>query len=102
MQRVVEVCNELNLTKSDVLLELDFMPDESGTAPALQTPVPNFKVKASRGYFEGERPNEPDWYHKHDDEQVYKSNVEKVLPGLKDRYERQVICYLFNLTCDLI
>ena len=95
MKEVVEVCNELNLTKSDVLLELDFMPDESGTAPALQTPVPNFKVKASRDYFEGERPNEPDWFHKHDDEQVYKSNVEKIVPCLKDHYERQAISYFF-------
>ena len=84
MERVVEACDELNLKKSDVLLELDFLPDDdSGYVPALDTPLPFFEVKASRGYFEGERVNEPDWFFKHVDEETYKKNIANIVPGIK-------------------
>ena len=87
MQEIVEVCDEHHLTKGDVLLEVDDMPDDSGLAPALQVPA-EFTVARSRGYFEGSRPNEPDWFYKHVDSSVYKSNVKNVIAALKDTYQR--------------
>ena len=100
MKRLVEVCDELNITKSEVVLELDFHPDGSGRAPALR-PSPDFEVKAARGYFEGDRPNEPDWFYKHVDEETYKSNVKNVIAGLKDQYSRMtenhLLCFVRQL-----
>ncbi|KAL9182977.1 hypothetical protein ACHAXT_004256 [Thalassiosira profunda] len=87
MERVVTVCKELGLTKAEVLLELDFYPDDSGVAPALRYP-PVFAVKESRGYFEGERPNEPDWFFKTVDAQTYERNVKATLEGLVDQHDR--------------
>lgn len=97
MERVVDVCRESNLAKNEVLLELDFLPDESGLAPALRKPSPAFHVKASRGYFEGDRPNEPDWYYK-EDEEVYNRNVKKVISALQDNFNRitdiHLLCFV--------
>ena len=102
MERVVEACDELNLTKSDVLLELDFLPDDdSGYVPALDTPLPFFEVKASRGYFEGERVNEPDWFFKHEDEETYKKNIANIVPGIKDHFERMTENHLLFLVRQL-
>jgi hypothetical protein len=99
MESVVQVCDEFNLAKSEVLLELDFLPDkDGGSPPALRSPVPDFKVKASRGYFEGERPNEPDWFYKHDDEETYNKNMKSIIPGLKDYFNRVTEIHL-NLLC---
>lgn len=97
MQEIVEVCDEENLTKGEVLLEVDFMPDESGLAPALQVPA-EFTVARSRGYFEGSRPNEPDWFYKHVDSSVYKSNVKSIIAALKDTYQRLTPDHILVLT----
>jgi len=97
MQEIVEVCDEHHLTKGEVLLEVDFMPDESGLAPALQVPA-EFTVAKSRGYFEGSRPNEPDWFYKHVDSSVYKSNVKSIIAALKDTYQRLTPDHILVLT----
>lgn len=97
MEKVVEVCDETGLTKSDILLELDFVPDGSGSAPALRSP-PVFTIKESRGYFEGTRPNEPDWFYKNEDDEVYNNNIKFMNAGLKDHYgrmtENHLLCFV--------
>jgi len=78
-------------------LEVDFMPDESGLAPALQVPA-EFTVARSRGYFEGSRPNEPDWFYKNVDSSVYKTNVKNIIAALKDTYQRLTPDHILVLT----
>lgn len=90
MRKVVEVCNTAGLKKVDVLLELDFAPDSSGTAPALRHP-PEFSVKGTRGYYEGSRPNEPDWFNKRDapdQDEDYQRSIRPHLDALRDIHGR--------------
>lgn len=95
MRKVVEVHNETGLKKMDLLLELDFAPDSSGTAPALRHP-PEFSVKETRGYYEGSRPNEPDWFYKGHKE-VYKKNIKASTDALKDHHGRMTEDHLLCL-----
>ena len=96
MKKVAEVCSDTGLSKSDVLLEIDFVPDESGSAPALKYP-PEFKVKDTHGYIEGSRPNEPDWFGKSEDVNEY-NKVKSLVAGLREQHERMtennLLCYV--------
>jgi len=87
MREIVEVCDKHHLTKAEILLEVDFMPDESGLAPALQVPA-KFIVAKSQGYLEGSR---PDWFYKHVDssrDYYKKSAIKNVIAMLNDNYQR--------------
>ena len=91
MERFVSVCDDTGLDKSELLLELDFKPNENGMAPALQE-QPEFKVANTRDYFEGSRPNEPDWFFKSEteDQEIfrYEDCVGPVVANVKDIYTR--------------
>jgi hypothetical protein len=92
MERFVSVCDDTGLDKSELLLELDFKPNENGIAPALQE-QPEFKVAKTREYFEGSRPNEPDWFFKTEteDQEIfppYEDCVGPVVANVKDIYTR--------------
>merc|ERR1712238_301405 len=97
IMKMVEVCNKTRLKKADLLLEFDFLPDDNDSAPALQTP-PEFKIKEARGCFEGSRPNEPDWFYKNEDKDLYKTCIKNVMPGLKNNFERMsdnhMLCFV--------
>lgn len=60
-----------DIDKQELVLELDFFATE-GSAPALREP-PEFKVGITKRYFEGDRPEEPDWFYK--GTEVYEKNV---------------------------
>ena len=101
MERLVEVCDETGLEKTELLLELDFKPNKhTGVAPALQDPpnLPEFKISEARKYFEGSRENEPDWFSKSQDEDTYQQNILPIVSGLKDQYanlsEKQLLCLI--------
>ncbi|KAL7546963.1 hypothetical protein ACHAWF_010279 [Thalassiosira exigua] len=90
MKEIVKVSEKTGKDKSDLALELDFAPPANGSSlapPALKSP-PEFKIAESRGYFEGSRPNEPDWFYKDVDRGVYNANMWALLPVWKDTYER--------------
>ena len=95
MAKVIEFCDSSGLTKSEVLLELDFVPDDRGIAPALRDP-PAFIIKESRGYFEGSRPNEPDWFYKKEWGEACK--IPPATVALKDQYGRMtgnhLLCFV--------
>ena len=95
IMKMVEVCDKTGLKKADLLLELDFLPDDNDSAPALRTP-PEFKIKEARGCFEGSRPNEPDWFYKNEDKDIYKTCIKNVMPGLKDNFERMPDNYMLG------
>ena len=71
--------------KRELVLELDFYA-KHGTVPALCTPDPFFKVGVSKDYFEGDRPEEPDWFFKGTSE--YQSHIRIFVTGMLDQYER--------------
>jgi len=98
LKEIVKVSVETGKTKGDLLLELDFYDsDENGRgAPALQTP-PQFKVAESKGYFEGSRPNEPDWFCKSANREYYETNIPMFVKSLKDLYIRLADYHLFVL-----
>lgn len=89
LREIVNVSKETGLKKRELLLELDFYDScKNGKgAPALQDP-PKFKIAATKGYLEGSRPNEPDWFYKHEDKKCYESNVGLIVKGLQDAYDR--------------
>ena len=88
MMKLIQVCDTNNWDLSDVLLEVDFKFDLSkGTSPALGNP-PEFSIKEAKGYYEGSRPNEPDWFYKKEDMHVYAQNVQNCLDRLKDQHQR--------------
>ena len=87
VEKILECCDEMGVKKEELLVEVDFSPGKDGTIPALNDP-PEFIVKDARGYFEGSRPNEPDWFHKNDDDVVYKKNIDNFLGAFKDSFER--------------
>ena len=97
MVELVSVCGSTGLKKGELLLELDFVPDKNGRIPALQNP-PDFKIKESRGYFEGARPNEPDWFYKKQDAEVYQRNIKPIVAAIKDHYNRltpsHLLCFV--------
>ena len=69
-----------NMDKKELILELDFY---GASAPALKE-RPEFKVGMARRYFEGSRPDEPDWFGKGTD--FYEENIEGWLAALRDQY----------------
>ena len=89
MKEIVRVTGETGLPKREILLEMDFAtpPQRGGLAPALRDPV-EFKVAPARGYFEGDRPDEPDWFYKGQDRACYERNVKAIVPVLKETFER--------------
>ena len=89
MKEIVKVSSETGKSKSDLLIELDFATPAGtgGLAPALKNP-PEFKIAVSKRYFEGERPNEPDWFYKNEDVRAYQNNSKAVAAALKDTYKR--------------
>ena len=98
MTELVKVCDANDWDKSHVLLELDFKAEiASGTSPALRDP-PEFAIKDAKGYFEGSRPNEPDWFYKNEDHLVYQRNTKSLFAFLKDQYERltadDLLCFV--------
>ena len=98
LKEIVKVSIETGKSKGDLLLELDFYDSsENGRgAPALQTP-PQFKVAVSKGYFEGSRPNEPDWFYKNVDRTCYNANIPMFVKSMKDLYNRLTDVHLFVL-----
>mmetsp|Transcript_28874 Transcript_28874/g.32381 ORF Transcript_28874/g.32381 Transcript_28874/m.32381 type:complete len:571 (+) Transcript_28874:28-1740(+) len=87
VKRLVKVIDESGFKKSELLLELDFTPSNDGIAPTLKDP-PEFKISESRGYFEGSRPNEPDWFYKGEDMKIYRENIKSVVAAVKDTFNR--------------
>jgi hypothetical protein len=87
MEGLLECCDETGLKKKELLVEVDFTPGEDGTIPALSDP-PKIIVNDARGYFEGSRPNEPDWFYMSQDDAMYKLNVDGFLGAIKDNFER--------------
>jgi len=88
MKEIVKVSDETGNSKSDLLLELDFATPASGLAPPSLKSPPEFKIADSKGYFEGSRPNEPDWFYKNEDRSCYEANISNLMSSLKDTYER--------------
>mmetsp|Transcript_17429 Transcript_17429/g.26225 ORF Transcript_17429/g.26225 Transcript_17429/m.26225 type:complete len:555 (-) Transcript_17429:64-1728(-) len=98
LEEIVKVSSATGKKKGELLLELDFFDSSKygRGAPALQTP-PKFKIADSKGYFEGSRPNEPDWFYKHIDRKCYDGNVPMFVRGLKDTYNRLTDSHLLVL-----
>lgn len=95
MTKIVEVCEETGVSKKNLVVELDFFPNsETGSAPILSTP-PSFKVAPAARYYQGSRPDEPDWFHKGTD--VYEGNVAAVRLGLKDQHSRMTADHVLVL-----
>jgi len=88
MKRIVKVCDETGLKKGELLLELEIKPnDKSGITLAFLDP-PEFKIAEARGYFEGSRPNEPDWFYEKADYDFYHKNISSVVANVKDQFSR--------------
>lgn len=87
LDEIIKVMDETGLPKEELLLEVTFAPDRAGLVPALKTPA-EFSIKDTRGYFEGTRPNEPDWFLKREDPGSYEGYITGILSGLKDQYSR--------------
>ena len=89
LKEIVHVSRETGKGKNELLLELDFHSSSmsNDVAPALKNP-PQFKVADSKGYFRGDRPNEPDWFFKKEDKKCYKSNMKSLIKIMEDTYNR--------------
>ena len=61
MERLVKFCEQSGLSKKETVLEIDFQSNDNGVVPAA---AGQFKVGNARLYFEGDRPEEPDWFYK--------------------------------------
>jgi chemotaxis signal transduction protein len=86
MLEVDRVTTVTNVDKKDLLLEMDLYADpQKGSAPALREP-PEFKIAPARGYLDGTRPDEPDWFDK--GSTVYEENIRRMLACIRDRHER--------------
>ena len=85
MLELIRICDETGLNKKEMLLQADFKPGPEGEmAPALSG---KFKIGVTRRYLEGDRPDEPDWFVKNEDEACYKTNIASFLPALRDQYD---------------
>lgn len=101
LRKIVDFTSEKGVSKADMLLELDFVgtgPDGmgGGVAPAFKTP-PEFKIADTKGYYEGSRPNEPDWFYKNEDKACYEGNIPSFIRALKDTYKRMTDHHLLVL-----
>jgi hypothetical protein len=72
------------IDKRELLLEMSFCPENGKCAPALRDP-PEFKVAQTRHYFEGSRPQEPNWFGKGRD--CYEGCLLPWLQDLKGHYQ---------------
>jgi hypothetical protein len=96
MYKLVKACDEAGLTKNDMLVALDFMPGENGKAPALQDP-PEFTIAPVKGFTEGSRPYEPNWFYKHQGSEIYEQNIKGVIAAIKDQHSRMTSSHLLCL-----
>jgi len=82
MTAFVHACKETELSKIDLMLEIDLMPGKDGSVPpALQDP-PVFKIAPTKNYCEGSRPDEPDWFHK--GTKYYEDNIRNMVKTIKN------------------
>ena len=88
MAKLVEATQQTGLEKKDLLLELDMTPDANGVAPALRE-KPEFNIKGTKGYYEGSRPNEPDWFFKAGlSKKLYEENLNNLVTVVQDMYRK--------------
>jgi hypothetical protein len=78
-----------DVKKSELVLEIDFCDKATGLHG-------EFKIGLTKNYFDGNRPDEPDWFYKK--EEVYERNIQGWVMGLRDHY-RRVIKYHRLVTC---
>eukprot|EP00978_Attheya_sp_CCMP212_P016325 scaffold42639_cov37-Attheya_sp.AAC.8 len=96
MVKMAEACDETGVKKGDMLVALDFMPDANGVVPVLESP-PEFSIAPVRGYIEGSRPSEPDWFHKNRDKKEYEQTIGSVIGGIKDHHARMTPSHVLCL-----
>lgn len=68
--------------KGELILEVNFF-SQHGTAPAMMDP-PQFKIGVTKCYFEGDRPEEPDWFRK--GSRDYEQNATPVIAYIEEVY----------------
>jgi len=85
MERLVNLCEESGISKKETVIEIDFKPNDDGVVPAA---AGQFKVGNARRYFEGDRPEEPDWFYKREDKKCYKNNIKNMITGMTDNFNR--------------
>ena len=97
MAKLVEATQQTGLDKKDLIVELDMMPDANGLAPALME-KPQFKILGTKGYYEGSRPNEPDWFFKNEgDKKLYEDNIGGVVTVVRDLHSRMTSDFVLFL-----
>ncbi|CAJ1942148.1 unnamed protein product [Cylindrotheca closterium] len=97
MVKMVEACEKTGLTKDDMLVELNFKPNQNGIVPAMQD-KPEFKIAPVKDYINGSRPAEPDWFFKNQDRTMYDHNIKGYLATIKDQYSKMRPNHLLCLT----
>jgi hypothetical protein len=91
LDELYRTTKRLGVEKSELVMELDFFED----APALRGA---FKIGLKRNYVEGNRPDEPNWLRKGEDEE-YDYNVQAWIRGLQDHFDRGVTKDDLIITC---
>ena len=90
MITAVQVCKKYGVAKKGhLVLEIDLKSGENGTLPpALKNP-PEYKMAPVRGYYENNRPDEPDWFYKNQiPPSAYENNVNSFIKGLQENLNR--------------
>ena len=88
MVKMVQVGNETNTTKRDMIVYLDFRVNKDGIVPAMQDP-PIFEVAPTKQYLDRSFPAEtPDWVKTAQDQMQHQANIENRIGVIKDHYSR--------------
>ena len=87
MAKMAQACEQTGLSKNEMLVELNFKPDENGVVPTMQE-IPDFKIAPVKDYIEGSRPAEPDWFCKHTNREAYEYNIKHYLARIEEKHSK--------------
>ncbi|CAJ1941341.1 unnamed protein product [Cylindrotheca closterium] len=99
MLKMVEVCDKTGVSIDEMVVEIDFMANEDGVIPALQTP-PILKIAPIRNCVEGSRVEKPHFCscsQKHNPHH-WKEEVGSVRKGIKmmDASNTKELIFIMN------
>ena len=86
IQELIRVSAETGLDRKELVLVVDFKPDEAGLIPALGWAPDNFTIGSTKEYTEDDRPSEPDWFRRNVEGSDYEAWIVNWVNLVKETY----------------
>lgn len=88
MLSILRECERTGVDMNEMIIELNFSPDDDGVVPAVVNP-PIFKVTPARRYIEGSQRETPDWIRKGYGPEFSEKAIQNIVALIKSSIDKQ-------------